>query len=90
MRGHHVAAGRQGVDQRPDDRVRVVGVREEVQDGDQEQPDGPVEVEHLAGGRVSEDLLGFAQVRVDVGGASLRRAGEQRLGVGSTMGSLST
>ena len=65
-----VAAGRHGVHQPRHDRVRVVGVRDRVQDRYQGDRDGPGEVEQPRG--LGEDLAGVAQVGVDVlGGARL-------------------
>lgn len=69
----------QGVEQAPDDAVRVLVVAHEDDDAEQHQRHGPVEVQSL-GGRL-QDLLDVAQVGVEIVGSALRRAGEQGLGM---------
>lgn len=62
MRDDQEAAGREGVPQFGDGALRVVGVLDEVQDGDEEQGHGPVQVEEFADLGCREDLPGLAQV----------------------------
>jgi hypothetical protein len=52
-----------------------------VQDGDQHQRDRLAEVERAADRRVSEDLVRFPQVGLNVRGPAGRRGTEQRPGV---------
>lgn len=54
VRDDQETARRQGVDEGPGDSVGIVVVPEEVQDRDERQRDGPVEVQETAG--VFEDL----------------------------------
>jgi len=80
LRQRQVASGGHRGHQPAHDAVRVVGVDDQMHDGDQH-------VGHRAGevqrpGRLFEDLLRGAQVRVDVVGDTLRGAGKQRPGVG--------
>src|SRR5215467_3537358 len=53
-----------------------------MQDADQHERQWLGEVERVSDGRVGEDLLRLAQVRLDVGAAALRGAGQQRPRVG--------
>jgi hypothetical protein len=78
--GHgQVAAGRARADEPGDDAVRVVGVRDQMQDRHQHDRHRLGEVERLRG--PVEDRAGVAQVGVQVVGGTLRSAGEQRAGV---------
>jgi hypothetical protein len=77
---HQVAARGHRVHQLLDDRVRVVGVRDEVQHG--EQQDGNRLAEVQGPGGAGQDRVGIAQVRLEVIGRALGGAGEQRPGVG--------
>ena len=79
--GHdQVAAARDGVHQTCHDGVRVIGVRDEVQDGDQQDGDRTAEVE--GAGRAFEDGFGVAQVGPEVVRRAFRGTGQQGLGVG--------
>ncbi len=82
VRQREVAAGRQFVDEPADDAVRVVSVVDEVEDRDEGERDGLRQVEGVAQLEGGQDALGFADVGVEVGGAALGRAGQQRAGVG--------
>jgi hypothetical protein len=65
--GHdQVAAGRDGIHQPRHDRVRVVGVGDEVQDRDEQDSDRTGEVEGVGG--APEDRVGVPQVGLDVVG----------------------
>jgi hypothetical protein len=79
VRDGQVAAGRNGVHHLGYQRVRVVGVGDDVQDGEQRDRDRTAEVEQLPG--PVEVRGGVAQVGVDAGGGAVRVAGEQRAGV---------
>ncbi len=79
VREHQVTAGRQGVDERARESVRILVVHDEVHQRDQGERDGPVEVQEAAG--VFEDRARLADVGLDVGGGALGRADEQGLGV---------
>jgi len=80
VRKGEVAAGRHGVHQAGHDRVRVVGVRDRVQERDERDRDGHGEVQQLRG--PGEDDAGVAQVGVDVLGGARLAAGQQGAGVG--------
>ncbi len=77
---HQVAARRHRRQQRGDDPVRVVGVHDQVHDRDQHDRHRAGEVQRPC--RVRQDRARIAQVRVEVVGRPLRRAGEQRPGMG--------
>ncbi|GGT59709.1 hypothetical protein GCM10010256_16100 [Streptomyces coeruleorubidus] len=79
VRERQVASGRQGFEQLADDPPGLVLVAHQVQQGHQGQRDRLGEVEGLP--RRRDDLPRFPHVAVDVGGLSLRRAVQQRLGV---------
>src|SRR6185437_16428328 len=74
-----VAAGRHGVQQPGRDGVRVVGLGDDVQDGDQHDRHRLGEVQQLA--RLVEDCAGVAQVGVDVPVDPDVGAGKQGAGV---------
>src|SRR5690606_3849293 len=75
----HVAAGGQGVDQAGDALVGPVGLGDDVEDADEDEPDRLPEVE--GGGGALEDLVGPAQVALDVGRRAVAAA-QQRVRVG--------
>jgi len=72
VRSRQEAAWRQRGYERRQDSGRVVGVRDEVQDGQQHERDGLGEVERLADRGIREDLLRLVQVCLDVRGAAVR------------------
>jgi hypothetical protein len=76
---HQVAAGCQCRLEVGQDPVRVVFVRDQVHDGDQQDRYRPAEVERLS--RRAQDLGGVPQVRVDVVDGARLRAGKQHAGV---------
>ncbi len=81
--GHdQVAAGRDGIHQPRHDRVRVVGVGDEVQDRDEQDSDRAGEIEGVGG--ALEDRVGVPQVGLDVVGLAFGGAGQQGLGVAVT------
>ena len=61
MRGNHVAARRQRVEQRGDDPLRLVLGQQEVDNGGQDQPDRPGEVQRFLRYRVAEDLIRYGE-----------------------------
>jgi hypothetical protein len=77
VRGHQIAARRQGAEQGRDDLGRLELVRGEVQDRHQHERHRPAEVEHRPGIRVGQDRGGVAQVAVQIGGAARGRGGQQ-------------
>jgi len=81
MRSRQEAAWRQRGYERRQDSGRVVGVRDEVQDGQQHKRDGLGEVECLADRGIRQDLLRFTQVCLDVRGAARYRRSQQRASV---------
>ena len=89
VREDQEAAGGQRVAQGGDDLPGLVRVGEEVDDGDQEQGDRLVEVDDPADVGVVQDRPRVAQIGEHVAGPAAGAA-EQRVGVASTIGSLST
>jgi hypothetical protein len=73
MAEHQVAAGCERVAQRRHDRPGVVGVSNELQDGDEQQPDRLAEVDPALRDRVGQDFFRFAQVGLDNGGVLVTR-----------------
>jgi hypothetical protein len=73
MRGGQVAAGRQRVEERRDGGRRLGLVVDEVQDGDEDEPDRLAEVQHLPHRRRRQDGRWIPEVGLDVGGAALGR-----------------
>jgi hypothetical protein len=74
-----VAAGRHGIQQPLDDRLRAVGVGDLAQDPEHHDRDRLGEVERL--GRSRENLVRLTHVGVDVVAGALGSAGEQGAGV---------
>src|SRR5256885_15422805 len=67
--------------------VGIVGIGEEVRDGDEEKSDGFGQVEGGVEVGVIEDGVGLAQVGVDVGGGpAVQSVGQQSSGVGEDDG----
>ena len=75
-----VAAGRHGAHYRGHDRVRVIGVRQRVQDREHRDCYWLGEVEQSGG--LGKDSVGVAEVGVDELGGAFLGAGEQCAGVG--------
>jgi hypothetical protein len=80
--GDQVAARGQRAEQGGDQARRIVGIGQEVQDRDEHEHDRPAQVERPGHGGTGQDPLRVTQVRIDIGGAALRGAGQQRPGVG--------
>ena len=83
IRDGQVTSGGERVGQGCDQAVGVVGVWDEVQNGDEQKCDRLVEVEGGAQVGVIEDGLGVAQIGVDVGGGAAGRGAQQSAGVGT-------
>jgi hypothetical protein len=81
VRKRQVAAGRQFGKQPLDDVVGPVGVRDEMHDREQQQPDRLAQIQGRTQLRRIEDLVDVAHIGVDIGGLAGRAAGQQRPGV---------
>ena len=77
---HEPTAGRHGVHELPDDRVRRIIVRDQLHIPDQQDGDGLGEIQG-AGGPL-EDGAGVARISIEIGGGAPGPAGQQRAGAG--------
>jgi hypothetical protein len=80
--GEQVAARGERAEQGGDHPGRIVGVGQEVQDRDEDEPDRPAQVERPGHDRAGQDLLRVPQVPAEIGGLAAGRAGQQGVGVG--------
>jgi len=70
---HQIAARRERVAQRGHDAPRIVGIGDEMQDRDQQQPGRLAGIDQPPGDIAGQDLLRVAQVRIDDHGVRVAR-----------------